>query len=374
MPSCNQTYSLMDWKLPVFLLFSLLFLRPAPVSGQETETDSLNTGTFYAFYPLLFYFPETRLGFGGAGVVNYYPGKIKSSRPSQWQVGAAYTLNKQILLYASYQYFLRGNRTELFGEIGYYDYFYFFYGLGNDTQAADEETYFVRFPRLRIHALEQLIPNLRAGLLYKFDAYRIYATEAMGFLEEEQPTGYEGGLISTLGTLLRYDTRDNINLPRKGRFITLNLELNDRWLGSPFAFQRWTLDAVQYLPIQERQVLAFNLFTGGLGGDVPFQELLFLGGAKRARGIIEGRFRDRAVVLLQSEYRFPLFWRFRGSAFLSAGRVAENYGDLFGGQYHVNYGAGLRFLLDPEEGIQLRLDVGFGSDQPNFYLTVGEAF
>ncbi|MCB0643213.1 MAG: BamA/TamA family outer membrane protein, partial [Phaeodactylibacter sp.] len=321
-----------------------------------------------------FYFPETRLGFGGAGVVNYYPGKVKSSRPSQWQVGAAYTLNKQILLYASYQYFLRENRTELFGELGYYDYFYFFYGLGNATQAVDEETYFVRFPRLRINALEQVAPNLRAGLLYKLDLYQIYETEEGGFLEQEQPTGFEGGVISTIGALLRYDTRDNINLPRKGQYITLNLELNDQWLGSPFSFRRLTLDAIQYVPIQKRQTVAFNLFTGALGGDAPFQELLFLGGSKKARGIIEGRFRDEAVLLLQSEYRFPLFWRFRGSTFLSAGRVAADYGSLFGGAYHLNYGAGLRFLLDPDEGIQLRLDIGFGSDTPNFYLTVGEAF
>ena len=218
------------------------------------------------------------------------------------------------------------------------------------------------------------MPNFRAGLSYKFDDYRIYDIQSDGFLDREQPVGYQGGIISTLGALLRYDTRDNINLPRKGQFITLNLELNDRWLGSPFKFQRWTLDAAQYFPIKKRQNLAFNLFTGGVGGDAPFQELLFLGGPKRARGIIEGRFREDAALLVQAAYRFPIIWRFRGSVFLSAGRVAEQYGQLFGGTYHINYGTGLRFLLDPDEGIQLRVDVGFGSDTPNFYLTIGEAF
>ena len=120
---------------------------------------------FLAVYPLVFYFPETRLGFGGAGVLQYYPGKVKSSRPSAWQVGAAYTLNKQVLTYAFYQYFLNENRLELFGELGYYDYFYFYYGIGNETLFDEEETYFVRFPRFRASVLQEVFPGIRVGRL-----------------------------------------------------------------------------------------------------------------------------------------------------------------------------------------------------------------
>jgi outer membrane protein assembly factor BamA len=358
----------------LILLFGLPFILKGQAPSSVPDSTDQQYEPFLAFYPLVFYFPETRLGFGGAGVYNYYPGKQKSSRPSQWQVGGAYTLNKQILLYAFYQYFLRENQTEIFGEIGYYDYFYFFYGIGNETKQANEEIYFVRFPRFRIHALEEVFPNIRAGLSYKFDYYNLYEIEEEGFLDQEQPAGFEGGTISTLGLISRYDTRDNINLPTRGSLATLSFEHNAEWLGSEFTYSRLLVDVIQYIPAGEKQVIALNVYTGVMGGDPPFQELLFLGGSKKGRGIVEGRFREKAMFVGQTEYRFPLFWRFRGSVFASLGSVGTTYGQVWKNTFHLNYGVGLRFLLDPKEGIQLRVDVGFGSDTPGYYLTVGEAF
>ena len=359
-----------------YIFLFILFGVPFCLNGQSQPPDSTDhqSEAFLAFYPLVFYFPETRLGFGGAGVYNYYPGKLKSSRPSQWQVGGAYTLNKQLLLYAFYQYFLNQNQTEFFGEIGYYDYFYFFYGIGNKTQQADEETYFVRFPRFRIHALQEVAPHFRTGLSYKFDDYHLYEIAEKGFLDQQQPTGFEGGTISTLGLISRYDTRDNINLPTQGWLATLSMEHNAPWLGSEFTYSRFLIDLIRYVQAGKQQVIAFNLYTGALGGDPPFQELLFLGGSKKGRGIVEGRFREKAMFVGQTEYRFPIFWRFRGSIFASIGSVGASYGQIWNNTFHLNYGAGLRFLLDPKEGIQLRVDVGFGSDSPAYYLTVGEAF
>ena len=346
------------------------------VTGQSTESDSPSREkkASKAIYPILFYFPETRLGFGGAAIFNYYPGKIKSNRPSQWQFSASYTLNRQILLYGFYQYFLNQGKTELFGEVGYYDYFYFYYGIGNETRFEDEETYSVRFPRFRMHYLKTVFPNLRTGISYKFDDYSIYETTSGGLLERVGPTGAGGGIVSTIGWILRYDNRDNVNLPTLGNYVTLSWEYNDRWLGSSFTYRRFSLDAARYISLGNRQVVAVNMVTSHLWGSPPFQELSFLGGPKRGRGTVEGRYRDRGLLLLQGEYRFPLPGRFRGSSFMSLGSTGARYTDVFQNRYHFNYGAGLRYLLDPREGVQLRLDIGFGSDEPAFYLTIGEAF
>jgi hypothetical protein len=43
-------------------------------------------------------------------------------------------------------------------------------------------------------------------------------------------------------------------------------------------------------------------------------------------------------------------------------------------QLWVTYGAGIRFLLVPEERISLRLDVGIARAVPQFYLGFNEAF
>lgn len=354
--------------LPVFV-----FILTLPGQAQNTSIDSAGA-TFTTVLPLVFYTPETSLGLGAAAVHNFYPGENANNRPSQLQGGGAYTLKNQLLLYISYQLYLNGNRTELFGELGYYDYVYFYYGTGNQTLAGAEEVYQVRFPRFRINALEQIFPNVRAGLSFKFDRYDIYDIAAGGLLDTQQPIGFAGGNIATLGAVFRYDTRDNVNLPLNGWLVTLTMEQNGRFFGSPYRYQRLLLDAVRYQSLGKDQTLALNFYTGAMSKGAPFQELFFLGGPKKARGIIEGRFREKMIMLWQAAYRFPIKGRFRGTVFASTGRVAVQYEDLFSGQYHLNYGLGARFLLNKQERVQLRLDVGFGGDALGYYLTVNDAF
>ncbi len=359
-------------------LYCLLFLG-VPLFGQvqqpiQTDTSWEKPKPFLAVYPVLFYLPETRLGFGGAGVYSFYPGKKRNTRPSQIQALATYTLNDQLQLFLSYQYFLNEDQTEVFGEFGYYDYIYFYYGIGNNTDFEDEETYAVSFPRIRINGLQEVFSNFRMGLTYKFDGYDITGLQGGGALETEQPTGYDGGIISSIGIITRYDTRDNINSARKGVLATLTFEGNTNWLGSKFDYDRLLLDLSWYHPLKNTNSLAFHLYTGSIGGQPPFQEFLFMGGSRRARGIIEGRFRESNILLFQAEYRFPLIWKFRGVAFASTGRVGEHYDQLFAGRYHTNYGLGLRFVLDETERIYVRGDIGFGSDSPGIYFTIGEAF
>lgn len=340
------------------------------------QTDSTDTSgeTFTAPLPVVFYTPETNLGIGAALIRNFYPEAEAGPRPSQLQLGGAYTFNKQLLFFLSYQLFLREGRREIFGELGYYDYIYFYYGIGNETQQALEETYAVKFPRFRINFLEEVFPNFRAGLSYKFDAYDIIGLAENGLLETNQPTGFEGGNISTLGAILRYDTRDNVNLPLNGWYATLTLEQNAKWLGSPFNFNRALLDVIKYIPVGNQQTIALNTYTGVMGGQVPFQELLFIGGSRKGRGIIEGRFRDKALLLFQAAYRFPIFWRIRGAVFASSGRVGASYGQVWEGTHHLNYGAGLRFLLNEKEQVQIRFDVGLGGDELGYYLFFSDAF
>src|SRR4051794_19451230 len=77
--------------------------------------------------PLLYYTPETRLGYGVAATATFrfksdtshqgYPSQV---RPSQVTVGAAYTQNKQLLFYIPFQLFYKNNLYFANGELGYY--------------------------------------------------------------------------------------------------------------------------------------------------------------------------------------------------------------------------------------------------------------
>ena len=363
------------WKFLSYITLVLcLYLTSVNVGhAQESQQDSTSYKSFFGGYPIAFFTPETRWGFGAAGVYNHFPGKNKSSRPSQWQLGGAYTLNNQILSFCFYNIFLDDNKHNLFGEIGYYDYFYQYFGTGNQTLYADEELYSVQFPRIRVNYLRKWKEEIYIGGFFHSDLYDISEVEDEGLLQTSQINGYDGSVISRLGLLFRIDSRDNIFYPTKGTFSTLELTFNNQAIGATENYQAISLDVSKYHSFG-KHILAFNGWLGQQFGEVPFQELLALGGGKKARGIITGRYRDKAVLLFQGEYRFPIYWRFSGAAFASAGNVEEQLSNLFDANWRINYGAGLRFLLDKNNKTNVRVDVAFGSDETNFYFTVNEAF
>ena len=356
------------------LVFILVFSSLICVGQASTSaSDSTNYKSYLGGYPIVFFLPETSWSFGAGGVYNFYTKKEAGLNPSQILLGGAYTLNKQILSFASYQLFFKQNDVTVFGELGYYEYFYPYFGIGDRTIFTDEENYSVDFPRIQINYLQRVYKNISIGGLFHLDNYQIREILPGGLLFTELPIGFSGGIVSRLGLLARLDSRDQVFYPSDGYFATLQLAHHDLFTGSTETFTSLSLDATTYQKLT-KGILALNLWTGQSFGDIPFQELYQLGGGKKARGIIQGRYRDRAVALLQAEYRFNIWKRFAGAVFTSYGSVSESLPQIFSSQWKLNYGAGIRFFLDPVNKTSLRADIAFGSDEFNFYFTVGEAF
>lgn len=115
--------------------------------------------------PLVFYTPETRWGFGEAGFVSWrFKGEPPGSRPSQFQVGSAYTLEDEILPCLPFQLWWDENRFSLFGEHGWYRYNDYFFGIGNGIPNGFEELYGIDFPRLRLTFRREVAPKFYVGL------------------------------------------------------------------------------------------------------------------------------------------------------------------------------------------------------------------
>lgn len=357
------------------LLFISLFLFSKSIAQKDSTEVSEERNLRLSAYPFAFYLPETRLGLGGAGIFTFrFKDEKPSSRRSQFQVVLAYTLNKQILAYVPYELYWQDEKWLAKGELGYYRYFYNFYGIGNDQPSDFVEEYEVYFPRVRVNLQRLIRPSLYTGIQYWFDQFDIRQTAESGQLASGEVPGGLGNTVSGLGWLTTYDNRDNIFYPTKGYFIETTAFFNKPVLGSDFNFNRYILDARTYVKFPWEHVFAANFYTGFITGVAPFNELLFLGGTRRARGFYEGRYRDNSMALLQAEYRFPLFWRFGAVAFTSLGNVAEDYGSLGSAPLRWNIGTGLRFLFNEQDNINLRIDVGFGKNSIGYYLTVGEAF
>lgn len=92
------------------------------------------------------------------------------------------------------------------------------------------------------------------------------------------------------------------------------------------------------------------------------------------RGYYQGRYRDNNILVLQTEYRMPVWQRFGCVAFGGVGDVSHKMSGFSTNSLKYTYGFGLRFQLNPKENINLRLDFGFGKETFGLYLALGEAF
>lgn len=346
-------------------------LLPIALFAQNDE-DSLQS--YFAAVPLIYRTPETSWAFGAGAAYNFYTKSDKpGNNPSQLQLGAVYTLEKQLLLYLPYQLYFGDNRYNFNGELGYYYYFYRYYGIGNATDINKEELYLASYPRFRWEGLYRVFQNMYAGFTYDYDNYQILETKDNGLLQMNQPTAYSGGVVSEPGIKIYYDSRDHIFYPSDGYFLQADIYTGMNSLGSVSNYRGVKLDVTKYSTLPWDHILAAQLVWENQKGEVPFFQLALLGGPKLLRGYIEGRFRDKNLSLMQLEYRIPLFWRFKMVVFGAYGAVDDKIVlPLVNG--HWSFGGGLRILADRENRLHLRIDYALGSDQSGFYLTIGEAF
>lgn len=342
------------------------------ISGKAWTQEKKEKKFQYSALPVVFFSPETGLAFGGLVNTNFY---LQDSiyRPSTMLLGGAYTLKNQLLIYLPFEFNWGRNKYLLKGELGYYRYFYNYYGIG-PQERNEFEIYTVNFPRIRVLGAYRFYGNHYIGVKYNFDDYNIQELDPEGELLSEEIPGYDGSIVSLAGLVHTYDSRDYNFSATEGWFITTSLEYNGGFLGSNFDFQRITTDIIKYISLAENHVLALNVYGGTTFGEAPFQELLLYGGTNKARGYFQGHYRDNALILLQSEYRFPIWKRFGGVVFGSLGNVdrALNEVEFTGAKWNI--GAGLRYMINPEDRLNARLDYAIGDQTSGLYITFGEAF
>lgn len=354
-------------KMNIIIFTTAVFLVTSlHLSAQKSRKFKLNA------LPVVFFSPETNLGFGGLVNTNFYM-QDSTYRPSNLLLGGAYTLEKQLLLYLPFELNWHQNDHIVRGEIGYYRYFYNFYGIGPED-SPDFEVYTVNFPRFQLNALKRVNGFHYLGFRYFFDDYQIQTLDPEGQLFNEAVAGFQGSLISTFGLIYTYDSRDNNFSATRGQFISVFADVNNAYTGSNFNFRRLSFDATAYFKVAKEQILAINLFGGMVRGEVPFQELMLYGGPKKARGYYLGRLRDKNLLMFQGEYRFQIYRRFGAVIFGTLGNVSPEISTFEWDSPKYNLGLGLRYMINPADRLNVRLDYAIGKETSGFYITFGEAF
>jgi outer membrane protein assembly factor BamA len=362
------------------LLFSLLFAMGA--AADETEppqspaSDSTSTsGLSLSAYPYAYYTPETELAFGAGGILIFYTARDAIIRPSKVGLSGYYSTNQQYKISASPElYFLRNN---LFVRV-HLSFGHFvdkFWGIGNATEETGEEDYTRDgfSAALTIQAPPLLFAADRSGLSIDYDYTEIEDKQSNQFLTGDEVPGSNGAHLLGFGYDLTWDSRDHIFFPNSGYYQYFNLTIYPR--RNDYEFYLLELDVRQYKAFAPNQVLAGHFYLAAAGGETPFYKLPALGGQHRMRGYFEGRYRDNFYATLQVEYR-QYFWRRLGFVvFAGAGDVAPDMLSLNSDDFKYSYGGGLRFLFDQEQRVNIRMDVGFGSNGSNgIYFGIEEAF
>lgn len=357
-------------------IYSLGLLLACFALKAQTDSSKANPNRFkIVALPLAFFTPDTKFGGGVGGLTTFnFPKDSLGARRSSVTVGLVYTQMKQTLIYFPFQLFPQNQRYWINGELGFYNYVFNYFGIGNDVPDDYIEKYTARFPRIRLFASKKIRPHLYLGFRYIFDNYRITQYDSSKLLIRKDVVGATGGRVAGLGIQANYDSRDVFFYPRQGWVGETYFYTEGRATGSQFKYQRFSLDVSRYFPIGKRSVLAFNMATALSFGDVPFHQMPNLGGGKRLRGYFEGKYRDENMALLQAEYRFPLFWRFGAVVFAGLGEVNDKPFSGWFSDTRYHYGTGLRFMLDKAQRINIRADFGIGKNSTGFYLIIGEAF
>ncbi|MFT7669051.1 MAG: outer membrane protein insertion porin family [Planctomycetota bacterium] len=195
------------------------------------------------------------------------------------------------------------------------------------------------------------------GYEYRISKAQSVEVEVPGLDDELQADAN----ISALYLTNVYDSRDTFFLPREGSWFRLRSELAPPYLGSELEFVRLDGRLVSYLPIDEKDLLAWTIRLGtiaptGETDAIPLQERFFNGGQNTVRSFKEDELGPtdangkpiggEAYSVLSLEYRHKLFGNFTGVLFADTGNVSLDYKDtLRFANLRYAYGPGLRWLL-----------------------------
>jgi hypothetical protein len=325
-------------------------------------------------FPVGGYTPETRWGIGLAASYHFQINKEDTISPfSQMQLGAVITQNKQQVYSLPFNIYWKQRKHQAYGEITYSNYLYYFFGTQSMPQD-DKERYDSKFLRVRLNYLKKVRPNLFIGARWWLNDFKItdYSTE--GNLIKGMVPGSQGGTASGPGVIVLLDNRNKVYYTTSGRYLELVYHNQDNIFGSDFNYHRYRFDTRKFIPFSEKSTLGIQLFGDFLQGNVPFFEMTGVGGEKRMRGYLEGRFRDKNLVLLQLEYRYRLSERWAFAAFGSSALIENSISNYSVENTKWTGGAGVRYFFDPKKRMTIRLDAAYNGKTVLPYLSVGEAF
>lgn len=342
----------------------------------EAQQPKEKNGTWITL-PALLFSPENGFGFGAASLRVFKLNRQDTvSRSSQFRAVALYTTEKQFIFSPRFQFFTLEERLFLTGRFQFLRFPELYYGIGADTPEDNEELVQYNLIAIEKRALKQLVPSFFAGLEFRYYHRFNFDLVDGGLLERSMVPGFNGSKVAGLGPVFLWDKRDNLNNCYYGHYLLTSIFFHGRVLGGQFEYTNYRLDFREYLKLFKDldHILAFQVLGNFIQGTAPFRQLSALGGSGIMRGYYRGRYRDRHFVAAQLEYRMPIWWRIGAVGFAGLGNVARTLKEINIPDLKYSVGGGVRFSVDKEERLNVRMDWGFGQNTSGFYINIAESF
>lgn len=200
------------------------------------------------------------------------------------------------------------------------------------------------------------------------------------------------------------EARDSFLDATRGSFTSHSFEFAPQALGTEFPYIRYYLQYLKYFPLTRARPVPYgetpnrSRFVFATGTRIGLQKGLnpqnvvltdrfYAGGGTTVRGFQQDSLGPKlpngapiggnAVVILNNELRYPLFWVFDAVNFVDIGNVFPQVSDFRFGDLRKTSGFGLR-IRNPF--VVLRFDYGFkldrrpGESSGAFFFSIGQAF
>lgn len=353
------------------ILLSLLFTAAA--FAAEPENDPYDFGIMPL--PAFNYTPETGFAYGVAAL---YAGSARSlSLTAKTDTGIfsiVYTQKKQLCADLNIEkYFDNGGLyLSVHPKFNYYPSFT--WGLGPDSPGSASEGFTYTETDAANSFLKFLTPDIKLGVYYRFNAYGTSGLTSGGLLDTGAVPGGDGAVLSALGARFVYDTRDKRFSPKSGYVVDVMAAASLKALGSSNDFYLFESEAKAFYTLFPDNYLCLDAILRLTGKGAPFRYIPRLGGMYYMRGYYEGRYVDYAYTALEAEYRFPIFWTFRGAVFGTVGQVAQDIMSFKTEGIKGAWGFGIHWTPFDFMDSPLRFDLAFAHGEMNLYIDLVEAF
>ncbi|HKV53545.1 MAG TPA: BamA/TamA family outer membrane protein [Candidatus Binataceae bacterium] len=268
-----------------------------------------------------------------------------------------------------------------------------FFGIGNDSRLGGESNYTTE----QVYVRGKFGWNINRELQLAVVARPRYVRILKGAFTTIPQTTFlypnvkgVGGGSEIYGELrASYDTRDSIDIPRRGGLAVAYVGSAQRVLFSSFSYNRFGIDLHHYWPMNSRMTFAAHAYLQytPAGNEAAFWEMGRLGGEssnlydqETLRGYGTGRYTDNNLSVANFELRTRIFEAtilhtkgiFEVAPFVDAGRVFHDMSGDPVASLHPVAGIGFRGIAEPF--VVGYVDVGEGGEGPAVFAGINYPF